>query len=116
MTLIVKHSPRTDDAASHVAQVGVPVGFSAVLLAVILSASGSAGVTNAQPAPRKQTPSTTAASDAPAAAAAGVVPTSAIVGQLAPVPAGVDGAGAVPIVATDAPPTPGAGVPIPTAP
>src|SRR3954454_7820169 len=101
MTLIVKHSPRTDDAASHVAQVGVPVGFSAVLLAVILSASGSAGVTNAQPAPSKQTPSTTSATD-PAAAAAGVVPTSAVVGQLAPVPGGVDGAGAVPIVATDA--------------
>ncbi|MCU1365072.1 MAG: hypothetical protein JWN39_711 [Ilumatobacteraceae bacterium] len=112
MTLIVKHSPRTDDAASHVAQVGVPVGFSAVLLAVILSASGSAGVTNAQPAPSKQTPSTTTATDDSTATIGGVVPTSAVVGQLAPVPAGVDGAGAVPIVATDAPPTPGAGVPV----
>ncbi len=91
---------------SHGAQVGVPVGFSAVLLAVMLSASGSVAMPIAQPATTKRTTSSPSAQDAATAAleAGGITP---IVGQLPPVLASVDGAdtGAV-RVATDAPPMP----------
>lgn len=94
---------------SHGAQVGVPVGFSAVLLAVMLSASASPAMPNIPPAATNRTTTAPTTQDAAAAAliAGGIAST---VGQLPPVAASADAAGTGAVrVATDTPPMPAVG-------